>query len=57
MRNLNVNELEMIQGGGGDALCGIGVGLVCAALFTGGASGFVGGAMIGLFCFKSDSQQ
>jgi len=57
MRSLNVNELEMIQGGiSANALCGIGIGLVIAAIATGGTTGYAGGVMIGLFCLVSDSQ-
>jgi len=55
MKNLDVNELEMIQGGISQAAaCGVGVGLVAVACFTGGASGYVGAAMIGMFCFALD---
>jgi len=57
MKNLDVNELEMIQGGGPVGICGIGVGLVCAALFTGGATAYVGAVIIGLSCLSSDTTQ
>jgi len=55
MKKMDVCELESIQGGG-NVLCGIGVGMMIGSFVSG--VGFLAGAVIaGLTCLTSDTQQ
>ena len=51
MRSLNVNELEMIQGGvdRGAAACGVGIGLLFTPCWVAGA------VITALFCLTGDT--